>query len=339
MKNALITGITGQDGSYLAEHLLSLGYEVHGLVRRVALEEPERRLGRVNHLLDRITLHPAAIESYPSLFSIIARNEFDECYHLAAQSFVAESFADGFSTMTKNIDGTHYMLAALHELQPRCRFYFAGSSEMFGKVREVPQRETTPFHPRSPYGISKVAGFYLTMNYREAYGMFCCSGILFNHEGPRRGFEFVTRKITSAVARIKLGLSKGLRIGNLEAKRDWGHSADYVRAMHLMLQQPNPDDYVVATGEAHSVREFCELAFARVGLDYREFVTPDERFYRPAEVDLLIGDAAKALAVLDWSPRYTFGQLVQEMVDADLQCLASPDPIEFTKTVLSKAIA
>ena len=339
MKKALITGITGQDGSYLAEHLLSLGYEVHGLVRRVALEEPERRLGRISHLLDRITLHPASIESYPSLFSIIARDEFDECYHLAAQSFVAESFADGFSTMTTNIDGTHYMLAALHEIQPRCRFYFAGSSEMFGKVREVPQRETTPFHPRSPYGISKVAGFYLTMNYREAYGMFCCSGILFNHEGPRRGFEFVTRKITSAVARIKLGLSKGLRIGNLEAKRDWGHSADYVRAMHLMLQQPNPDDYVVATGEAHSVREFCELAFARVGLDYREFVTPDERFYRPAEVDLLIGDAAKALAVLDWSPRYTFGQLVQEMVDADLQCLASPDPIEFTKTVLSKAIA
>ena len=336
MKNALITGITGQDGSYLAEHLLSLGYEVHGLVRRVALEEPERRLGRVNHLLDRITLHPAAIESYPSLFSIIARNEFDECYHLAAQSFVAESFADGFSTMTKNIDGTHYMLAALHELQPRCRFYFAGSSEMFGKVREVPQRETTPFHPRSPYGISKVAGFYLTMNYREAYGMFCCSGILFNHEGPRRGFEFVTRKITSAVARIKLGLSKGLRLGNLEAKRDWGHAADYVRAMHLILQQPNPDDYVVATGETHSVREFCELAFARVGLDYREFVTADEQFYRPAEVDLLTGDASKARAALGWSPRYAFQELVEEMVDADLQCLASVGPTNSPGAVLSK---
>ena len=337
MKNALITGITGQDGSYLAEHLLSLGYEVHGLVRRVALEEPERRLGRVNHLLDRITLHPAAIESYPSLFSIIARNEFDECYHLAAQSFVAESFADGFSTMTKNIDGTHYMLAALHELQPRCRFYFAGSSEMFGKVREVPQRETTPFHPRSPYGISKVAGFYLTMNYREAYGMFCCSGILFNHEGPRRGFEFVTRKITSAVARIKLGLSKGLRLGNLEAKRDWGHAADYVRAMHLILQQPNPDDYVVATGETHSVREFCELAFARVGLDYAEFVTPDEQFYRPAEVDMLIGDAAKARATLGWSQRYTFQELVEEMVDADLQCLTPLGPIKSTNPTFSKA--
>ena len=323
MKKALITGITGQDGSYLAEYLLSLGYEVHGIVRRVALEDPERRLGRISHLLDRITLHPANIESYPSLFSIFGRNEFDECYHLAAQSFVAESFVDGFSTMTTNIDGTHYVLAALREVQPQCKFYFAGSSEMFGKVREVPQRETTPFHPRSPYGISKVAGFYLTMNYREAYGMFCCSGMMFNHEGPRRGFEFVTRKITSAVARIKLGLSKGLRIGNLEAKRDWGHAADYVRAMHLMLQQPNPDDYVVATGETHSVREFCELAFARVGLDYREFVTADERFYRPAEVDLLIGDAAKARAALDWSPHHTFRQLVEEMVDADLHCLTA----------------
>jgi GDPmannose 4,6-dehydratase len=337
MKKALITGITGQDGSYLSEHLLGLGYEVHGLVRRVALEEPERRLGRISHLLDRITLHPASIESYPSLFSILARHEFDECYHLAAQSFVAESFADGFSTMTTNINGTHYMLAALREIQPRCKFYFAGSSEMFGKVREVPQRETTPFHPRSPYGISKVAGFYLTMNYREAYGMFCCNGILFNHEGPRRGFEFVTRKITSAVARIKLGLSKGLQIGNLEAKRDWGHAADYVRAMHLMLQQPAPDDYVVATGEAHSVREFCELAFARVGLDYREFVISDEQFYRPAEVDVLIGDAAKARTAWKWSPSYTFRQLVEEMVDADLQCLASPHPTGPGKKVLAKA--
>ncbi len=337
MKKALITGITGQDGSYLAEHLLNLGYEVHGLVRRVALEEPERRLGRINHLLDRITLHPANIESYPSLFSILGRNHFDECYHLAAQSFVAESFADGFSTMTTNIDGTHYMLAALREVQPQCRFYFAGSSEMFGKVRDVPQRESTAFHPRSPYGISKVAGFYLTMNYREAYGMYCCSGILFNHEGPRRGFEFVTRKITSAVARIKLGLSKDLRIGNLEAKRDWGHAADYVRAMHLMLQQPGPDDYVVATGKTHSVREFCELAFSRVGLDYREFVSIDERFYRPAEVDLLIGDPSKARAELNWSPKYTFQQLVDEMVDADLQALTSTGPSQSAPALLSKA--
>src|SRR6266545_1340964 len=305
-KRALITGITGQDGSYLAEHLLSLGYEVHGLVRRVALEAPERRFGRIAHLLDRVTLHAASLESYPSIFHVISRHSFDECYHLAAQSFVAESFIDGFSTMNTNINGTHYMLAALRELRPECKFYFAGSSEMFGKVRQVPQQETTPFHPRSPYGISKVAGFELTRNYREAYGMFCCSGILFNHEGPRRGFEFVTRKITSTVARIKLGLASELRLGNLEAKRDWGHTADYVHAMHLMLQQPEPDDFVVATGETHSVREFCEAAFAVAGLDYRDYVKIDEFFYRPAETDLLVGDASKARRVLGWEPTYTF---------------------------------
>src|SRR5437762_13571631 len=234
-KKALITGLTGQDGSYLAEHLLSLGYEVHGLVRRVALEDPGRRFSRIAHLLDQITLHPASLESYPSIFHIFSRHEFDECYHLAAQSFVAESFADGFSTMNTNINGTHYVLAALRELQPKCKFYFAGSSEMFGKVREVPQREATPFHPRSPYGISKVAGFYLSMNYREAYNMFCCNGILFNHESPRRGFEFVTRKISYGVARIRLGLQTKLRLGNVDALRDWGHAAEYVRAMHLML--------------------------------------------------------------------------------------------------------
>src|ERR671926_290851 len=287
-KKALITGITGQDGSYLAELLLSLGYEVHGLVRRVALEDPQRRFTRIQHLLEQITLHPASLESYASIFHVISRHEFDECYHLAAQSFVAESFADGFSTMNTNINGTHYMLAALRELQPKCRFYFAGSSEMFGKVREVPQRETTPFHPRSPYGISKVAGFDLTRNYREAYGMYCVSGMLFNHESPRRGYEFVTRKITSTVAQIKLGFASELRLGNLEARRDWGHAADYVRAMHLMLQQPEPDDYVIATGETHSVREFCELAFGQVGLDYQDHVISDPRFLRPAEVDVLI---------------------------------------------------
>src|SRR5207253_7825564 len=222
-KRALITGLTGQDGSYLAEHLLSLGYEVHGLVRRVALEDPHRRFNRIAHLLDKLTLHPASLESYPSIFHIFSREKFDECYHLAAQSFVAESFADGFSTMNTNINGTHYVLAALRELRPRCRFYFAGSSEMFGKVREVPQNEDTAFYPRSPYGISKVAGFELTRNYREAYEMFCVSGILFNHESPRRGYEFVTRKISSTVARIKLGLAAELRLGNLEARRDWGH--------------------------------------------------------------------------------------------------------------------
>src|SRR5438874_8027461 len=268
-KRALITGLTGQDGSYLAELLLSLGYEVHGLVRRVALEDPGRRFNRIEHLLDQMTLHPASLESYPSVFHVISRHDFDECYHLAAQSFVAESFADGFSTMNTNINGTHYVLAALRELRPRCRFYFAGSSEMFGKVRQVPQNENTAFYPRSPYGISKVAGFELTRNYREAYEMFCVGGILFNHESPRRGYEFVTRKISSTVARIKLGLASELRLGNLEARRDWGHARDYVGAMHLMLQQEQPDDYVIATGESHSVREFCELAFAEVGLDYR----------------------------------------------------------------------
>jgi GDPmannose 4,6-dehydratase len=317
-KKALITGITGQDGSYLAEHLLELGYEVHGLVRRVALEAPETRIGRISHLLDRVTLHSASLESYPSIFHVVSRYDFDECYHLAAQSFVAESFSDGFSTMNTNINGTHYMLAALRELQPKCRFYFAGSSEMFGKVQEVPQNETTRFHPRSPYGISKVAGFELTRNYREAYDMFCINGILFNHEGPRRGYEFVTRKISSAVAKIKLGLASELRLGNLEARRDWGHAKDYVRAMHLMLQQPEPDDYVVATGVSRSVREFCDRAFEEVGLDYRQYVKTDERFYRPAEVDQLVGDASKARDVLGWKPEYTFEQLVSEMVQADL---------------------
>ena len=317
-KRALITGITGQDGSYLADYLLGLGYEVHGLVRRVALEAPDTRFSRIAHLLDRITLHPASLESYPSIFHVLSQHDFDECYHLAAQSFVAESFADGFSTMNMNINGTHYVLAALRELRPKCRFYFAGSSEMFGNVDEVPQRETTPFQPRSPYGISKVAGFHLTRNYRDAYGLHCVSGILFNHESPRRGFEFVSRKITSAVARIKLGLSSELRLGNLEAKRDWGHAADYVRAMHSMLQLPKPDDFVIATGQSHTVRELCEIAFAEADLDYREFVKVDQRYYRPAEVDQLIGDASKARQVLGWEPVYTFAQLIKEMVNSDL---------------------
>jgi GDPmannose 4,6-dehydratase len=318
---ALITGITGQDGSYLAEHLLSLGYEVHGLVRRVALENPEGRFHRIAHILDKVTLHPASLESYPSIFHVVSRHDFDECYHLAAQSFVAESFGDGFSTMNTNINGTHYMLAALRELRPKCRFYFAGSSEMFGKVDEAPQSETTRFHPRSPYGISKVAGFELTRNYREAYGMFAASGILFNHEGPRRGFEFVTRKITSTAARIKVGRAHELRLGNLDARRDWGHSQDYVRAMHLMLQLDTPDDFVVASGESHTVREFCELAFRELGLDYSDYVRTDERFYRPLEVEALIGDATKAHTVLGWKPTYTFSEVVSEMVQSDLKIM------------------
>jgi GDPmannose 4,6-dehydratase len=320
---ALITGITGQDGSYLAEHLLEQGYEVHGLVRRVALEDPERRFGRIRHLVDRVTLHSGSLESYPSIFQVFSQVEFDECYHLAAQSFVAESFADGFSTMNTNINGTHYVLAALRELQPGCRFYFAGSSEMFGKVADSPQSETTRFHPRSPYGISKVAGYYLTLNYREAYDIFAASGILFNHESPRRGHEFVTRKITSAVARIKMGVATEVRLGNLDARRDWGHAKDYVRAMHAMLQQDRPDDFVVGTGETHTVREFCELAFGEAGLDWEEWVVVDPRFVRPAEVELLLAEPAKARDRLGWVPSYSFEDLVTEMVREDLAGLGA----------------
>jgi GDPmannose 4,6-dehydratase len=319
MKRALITGITGQDGSYLAEQLLDLGYEVHGMVRRVALEDPMHHFTRIAHLLDRLQLHAGSLESYASMFRIISQNDFDECYHLAAQSFVAESFADGYSTMNININGTHYLLAALRELRPSCRFYFGGTSEMFGKVSQSPQNEETPFHPRSPYGISKVAGYQLTRNYREAYGMFCVSGILFNHEGPRRGYEFVTRKITSTASRIKLGRATELRLGNLDARRDWGHASDYTRAMHLMLQLDEPDDYVIASGETHSVREFCERAFNLLGLDYQDFVVSDERFYRPAEVDDLVGDASKARRILGWQPSCSFQRLIEEMVQNDLQ--------------------
>jgi GDPmannose 4,6-dehydratase len=317
-RKALITGITGQDGSYLAELLLEKGYAVHGVVRRVALENPDHRMWRIRHLLGRIKLHAASLESYPSLFRTIQEVQPDECYHLAAQSFVSYSFEDEFSTMNTNVNGTHYMLAAVRAAAPDCRFYFAGSSEMFGKVRETPQNEQTPFHPRSAYGISKVAGFDLTRNYREAYGMFAVSGILYNHESPRRGFEFVTRKITSHVAKIKAGLAEEVRLGNLEAKRDWGHARDYVRAMWLMLQQDQPDDYVVATGETHTVREFAERAFAAAGLDYEDYVVVDPQFYRPAEVDILLGDASKAKRVLGWERDASFEELVDEMVAADL---------------------
>ncbi|MGD0667002.1 MAG: GDP-mannose 4,6-dehydratase [Bryobacteraceae bacterium] len=318
-QRALITGITGQDGSYLSELLISKGYEVHGIVRRVALEDPEHRLARLAQVRDRLILHAGSLENFASLIQVVAKVAPDEVYHLAAQSFVSYSFDDEFSTLNANINGTHYLLAALRQLAPKCRFYFAGSSEMFGNADEVPQTESTRFHPRSSYGISKVCGFDLTRNYREAYGAFAVSGMMFNHESPRRGFEFVTRKITSGVARIACGRAKELRLGNLEAKRDWGHAREYVDAMWRMLQQPNPSDYVVATGETHSVREFCELAFAEADLDYRQYVVVDENFYRPAEVDLLVGDATKARKILGWEPHVRFRELVREMVREDLR--------------------
>jgi len=319
MKKALITGVTGQDGSYLTELLIAKGYEVHAIVRRAALEDPEHRMSRVVHLKDRLKMHSASLESYPSLFKAVQIVQPDECYHLAAQSFVSYSFEDEFSMLNANINGTHYMLSVIKEVAPRCRFYFAASSEMFGKVNQTPQSESTPFHPRSAYGISKVAGFDLTRNYREAYGMHATNGILYNHEGPRRGFEFVTRKITSHVARIKLGLANELRLGNLDAQRDWGHARDYVHAMWLMLQQPEPDDYVIATGEAHSVRDFLEIAFGYVGLNFRDYVKTDPQFFRPSEVDILLGDASKARRVLGWRPTHSFEQIVREMVDEDLR--------------------
>jgi len=323
MKRALITGITGQDGSYLAELLLEKGYEVHGIVRRVAIEDPEHRLWRLLPFKDRLRLHAASLESFPSIYRVFQEVKPQECYHLAAQSFVAYSFEDEFSTLNTNINGTHYVLAALRECAPECRFYFAASSEMFGKVVETPQTEKTPFYPRSAYGISKVAGFDLTRNYREAYGIKAWSGILYNHESPRRGFEFVTRKITSHVAKIKLGLAKEVHLGNLDARRAWGHAREYVRGMWMMLQQDDPDDYVIATGEQHTVREFAEAAFSCVGLDYQNHVTLDPQLLRPAEVELLLGDASKAKKKLGWSCQVKFKQLVEEMVEADLQALST----------------
>ena len=320
-KRALITGVTGQDGSYLSELLLEKGYEVHGIVRRVALEDPENRLRRLAGILDRIRLHAASLESYASLHQVVEKLRPDECYHLAAQSFVSYSFDDEFSTLQTNINGTHYLLAALKNLAPQCRFYFSGSSEMFGKAEHVPQNEHTPFHPRSSYGISKVAGFELTRNYREAYGMHASSGIMFNHESPRRGYEFVTRKITSGVARIASGKASELHLGNLDAQRDWGHAREYVRAMWQMLQQPEADDYVVATGETHSVREFAEFAFRLVGLDYHKYVVKDQQLYRPAEVTMLQGDASKARRVLGWKAETRFQELVREMVAHDCRAL------------------
>lgn len=318
-KKALITGITGQDGSYLAEYLLDLGYEVHGIIRRIALEDQKHRLWRIRGIKDRLKLHCGSLESYPSIFKIMAEVQPDECYHLAAQSFVTYSFEDEFSTINTNVNGTHYVLSSIQNACPKCRFYFAASSEMFGRAEEVPQKETTRLHPRSVYGISKVAGYDLTRNYREAYNIFACSGILFNHESPRRGFEFVTRKITSAAAQIKLGMLDKLYLGNLEAKRDWGHAREYVKVMHTMLQQEKPEDYVVGTGETHSVREFVDVAFSELELDYKKYVEIDEKFFRPAEVDLLIADCSKAEKELKWKYKLTFKDLVTEMVKKDYE--------------------
>lgn len=321
IKKALITGITGQDGSYLAEFLLSKDYEVHGIIRRIALEDPERRFWRINHIKHRINLHPASLEDYTSISGVVDKVRPDEFYHLAGQSFVNYSFEDDFSIINANINSAHFVLSALKNKAPGCKFYFAGSSEMFGHAKEVPQNEKTRFHPRSPYGIYKVAGFDLTRNYRESCGLFACSGILFNHESPRRGFEFVTRKITNGVAKIKLKLSNELQLGNLDAKRDWGFAGDYVEAMWLMLQKEMPDDYVIATGETHSVRQFAEAAFNYAGLNWRRHVKQDKNLFRPAETNILCGDYSKAKRHLGWKPKIRFGKLVKMMVDEDLKIL------------------
>jgi GDPmannose 4,6-dehydratase len=316
-KRALVTGISGQDGSYLAELLLNKGYEVHGVVRRVAMEDPQNRLSRIQHLKHRLHLHAASLESYPSLMKVVEVVRPDEIYHLAAQSYVSYSFEDEFSTLETNVNGTHYLLSACRDVVPRSKFYFAGSSEMFGSA-PAPQCEITPFRPRSAYGISKVAGYHLTRNYREAYGMHASCGMLYNHESPRRGMEFVTRKITCVAAQIKLGLMHEIRLGNLDAKRDWGHAREYVEAMWRMLQQEQPDDYVIATGETHSVREFLECAFDMLGLDPYKYLVSDSRLVRPAEVDVLLGDMSKARDRLGWIPQITFRELVREMVQSDL---------------------
>jgi GDPmannose 4,6-dehydratase len=317
-RRALVTGITGQDGSYLAEFLHERGYEVVGMVRRASTETVER----IAHLEGRIVLREGDLLDQLSLIRLLDEVQPAEVYNLAAQSYVPTSWEQPMFTSEATALGVTRMLEAIRVVNRQIRFYQASSSEMFGQVREVPQTEQTPFHPRSPYGVAKVYGHYITVNYRESYGIFACSGILFNHESPRRGRQFVTRKVSNAVARIKAGLASTLRLGNLDASRDWGFAGDYVQAMWLMLQQPRPDDYVVATGETHTVRELCELAFARVGLDWREWVAIDPSLVRPAEVDHLRGDASKARRMLGWSPKVSFPELVAMMVDADLAAVS-----------------
>lgn len=332
MKKALITGITGQDGSYLAELLLSKGYEVHGIIRRASTFNT----GRIDHLYQdphvngvRLFLHYGDIADSTNLIKLLYRIQPDEIYHLAAQSHVRVSFDIPEYTGDVTGLGTVRILEAIRETGLKAKFYQASSSEMYGKVQEIPQRETTPFYPRSPYAAAKVYAYWMTVNYRESYGMFACNGILFNHESPRRGETFVTRKITRAVAHIKAGLQKKLYLGNLDAKRDWGYAKEYVEAIWLMMQQPEPDDYVIATGETHSVREFLEEAFSYAGLDWREYVEIDPRYFRPSEVDLLVGDASKAREKLGWQPRTTFKELVRLMVDADMELLRGAQLREF----------
>lgn len=319
MKKALITGITGQDGSYLAELLLSKGYEVHGIARRVAAEDQRTRLSRVLHLGDRITLHYGDVADYQTIWKVIAEVMPDEIYHLAAQSQVSVSFMDGFGTFRANADSTHYILSAIKALKPDTKFYFAGTSEMYGHVLAMPQDEQTPFNPVSPYGIAKLESFYLTKMYRDAYGIFACSGILFNHESPRRGHEFVTRKITLSAAAIKCGKEKELRLGNIASLRDWGFAGDYVDAMWRMLQQEKPDDYVVGTGEQHTVKEFLDVVFGTLGLDWKEYVIIDEKLKRPLEVPTLLANAAKAKRVLQWEPKVRFNELAVMMAKADYE--------------------
>ncbi len=318
MKHALITGITGQDGSYLAELLLDKGYDVFGLVRRSSTDPTDR----IAHIADRIHLVPGDMSDQASLLDAVEESKPNEVYNLAAQSFVGDSWREAAYTGDVDALGVTRLLEAIRRIKTDARLYQASSSEMFGKVHEVPQKETTPFHPRSPYGVAKVYGYYITLNYRESFGMHASNGILFNHESPRRGIEFVTRKISDGVAKIKLGLATELRLGNLDAKRDWGFAGDYVEAMWLMLQQEQPGDYVIATGETHTVREFCEIAFGHVGLDYEQYVKVDSRFVRPAEVDLLLGDPSKAKAELGWEPKVDFRGLVEMMVDSDLARLS-----------------
>jgi len=315
MPIALITGVTGQDGSYLADFLLEKGYKVIGMVRRTSTVN----FDRIQHIQDALTLVPGDLLDQVSLIEVLREQKPEEVYNLAAQSFVPTSFKQPVLTGECTALGVTRMLDAIRIVDPTIRFYQASSSEMFGKVLEVPQNENTPFYPRSPYGVAKVYGHWMTVNYRESYNIFACSGILFNHESPRRGLEFVTRKVTHGVARIKLGLSDEIRLGNLDSQRDWGYARDYVRAMWLMLQQDEPDDYVVASGQTHSVRELCEVAFGYVGLDYQDYVKVDPRYFRPAEVDLLVGDASKARTNLGWEPEVTFEELIHIMVDADLK--------------------